>query len=398
MPRRLAYRCGLAALGLLLLAARPAAAQATGGTIITGPIGWTPSLRVTNLGFDTNIYNDPPGREVEDVMGTITPQIDGVFNASRLRVQGSAVHDFVYFDRYESERAINRRYNARGELQLGRVQPNASFGYERVSERQGPEVDIRASRRETSTTVGVSLFVITRGALQLSARHAELRYDELQSFRGQDIAENLDRDVQTGSVGLRFALTPLTAMIVDASLGRERFVVAREKDTESRRASVAFEFSPDAVIRGRATLGYHILEIADPLAVSFEGLTADVDISYLLLGVTRFDGRYSRDTAASIEAPYYLQERVGLEIQQGFIGPFDLLVRGSREYLDYPGIPGKNFDARRDHVDAVAGGMLVRLSDRSSITSVYELSYRRSTLENYRYDRRRLITALLLGF
>ena len=58
---------------------------------------------------------------------------------------------------------------------------------------------------------------------------------------------------------LRYALTPLTQVVMDAGYIEDRFVFRPAQNTENLRANVGFEFAPDAVIRGRAALGFRRL-------------------------------------------------------------------------------------------------------------------------------------------
>jgi hypothetical protein len=117
----------------------------------------------------------------------------------------------------------------------------------------------------------------------------------------------------------------------------------------------------------------------------------------VLLGVTRFDARYGRDTTFSVEAPYYVENVYGLNILQTFLGPVDLVARASRQMLDYPGIATHNVDARTDHMDTLGGGVSIRTTRRTRLALNYELTRRRSVLEAVQFERQRLFTSFLFG-
>jgi hypothetical protein len=239
---------------------------------------------------------------------------------------------------------------------------------------------------------------LSRASLQLSQSRSTTEFEQGQVFRDIELAQQLNRTNQTSTLGFTFALTPLTFLSAGASVQRDSYPLVEGKDQETRRATFGIQFSPDAVINGRIGFGYSQMTVEDPAAIPFVGLTTDMDVSYSLLSVTRFNVRYSRETTASIQEPYYLQSTVGVEVQQAFLGPVEIIVRLSRQLMDYPGLPERNVPAHLDHVDLYGAGVQVRLSDTSMLNTAYEFSHRRSTDETLRYNRRRLTTTVSLGF
>jgi hypothetical protein len=380
---------------LLMLMAPAAGAQSV---FLTGPVEWSPSLTLTDFGYDNNLFLTPKGREVEDITGTLTPAVTGGVITGRLELTSSASVDLVYFERYVEQRALNQRYAGRAAVMLNVFQPFVSAGWERVRDRTSPEVEFRALRLARLTTVGLRVFALSRASLQLSRSHSATEFEQGQVFRDVDLSQQLNRTNETTTLGFTFAVTPLTFFTATASLQRDRYPLIEGKDQQSRRGTVGIQFSPDAVINGRVAIGYSQMTVEDPAAIPFVGLTTDVDVSYMLLSVTRFNVRYGRETTASIQEPYYLQSTVGLEVQQAFLGPVELLLRLNRQILDYPGLPDRNVPAHLDHVDVYGVGFQVRFSDKSTLNTTYELSHRQSTDETLRYNRRRLTTTVSLGF
>jgi hypothetical protein len=219
-----------------------------------------------------------------------------------------------------------------------------------------------------------------------------------------DVATELNRKGTTALAGVRVAISPLTTFVVDAGVGRDAFVLDPSRNTDNLRGSVGFEFAPDAVIRGRGLVGYHKMRAQDPsaapgAAVDFAGVTSSVDLSYTLLGRTRFNPRFSRDTtySVSVTQPYYLSTAGGLEIYQMLFGPLDLVVRGSREKLGYPGTEFEG--ARTDFADTYGGGLSIRLSTQGRIGFNYDDTKRRSSGgPRFGYARRHIYTTVTYGF
>jgi hypothetical protein len=380
---------------MVMSLASAARAQAV---FVTGPVEWSPSLNLTDFGYDNNLFLTPKGQEVEDITGTLTPSVTAGIETARMALSSAASLDLVYFERYVEQRSINQRYSGRAAVMLSVFQPFIAAEWERVRDRQSPEVEFRAERAARLTTVGLRLFALSRASLQLSQSRSATEFELGQVFRDVELAQQLNRTNEITTLGFTFALTPLTFLTAGGTLQRDRYPLIEGKDQQTRRATVSLQFSPDSVINGRVGVGYAQMAVEDPAAIPFVGLTTDVDVSYSLLSVTRFSVRYSRETTASIQEPYYLQSTFGIEVQQAFVGPVEILLRVNRQLLDYPGLPDRNVPAHVDHVDLYGAGFQVRLSERNMLNTTYEFSHRRSTDETLRYNRRRLTTTVSLGF
>jgi hypothetical protein len=164
------------------------------------------------------------------------------------------------------------------------------------------------------------------------------------------------------------------------------------------------DFAPDAVIRGHAGVGYHLMQprhagASNAVAGSFSGVTSDVNLSYTLLGVTRFTGNVLRDASYSISAiqPSYVSTRASLDIVQAITGPVDLTLRGGREKLAYPATILAT--ARNDYADVLGGGLQIRLAPQKTVELLYDTSERRSSGgPQFGYKRRRIYTTITYEF
>jgi hypothetical protein len=394
-------RVAAVACGLLLMVPVVAAAQDGAGAtprFVTGPINWSPAIKLSEFGFDSNVFVERAGREVEDIIGTLSPSVSATIDRPTLKFDSAASVDMVYFERYADQRTVNQRYAGRAELKLTRFQPYGAGRWARVRDRQSPEVDLRARRVERETTVGVNVFSVNRTSLRVSLQHGGMTYEPGQLFDGIDLAQQLNRTSTTFSGGVQFAATPLTTLTIDVSTQRENYALTPTKNQSGHRVMFAVNFAPDAVIRGSAGVGVSQLDVEDPMAIPYTGLTTNVDLSYTLLGVTRFGGRLNRETTASVQEPYSLQTTVGFDVQQAFVGPVDLVFRLTHQLLEYQGLPARNLPGHTDTLNTYAFGALFRLSDTASVDTTFELGQRESTTPELRYDRQRLITSVLLGF
>jgi hypothetical protein len=384
---------------LLALAATPGVVRAqSDGRFHSGVLSWTPTITLRDAGVDTNVYDEASDPK-RDHSAVFSPQVDSVIALANadLRLGGSA--DFVYFQRYTSERSINGRVNGRVDFKLTRIKPFVAGGYSNSRERLNSEIDVRARRTDRVVTVGANIEVTPRGVFEIAGSFDSSTIRQGEVFLGVDLARRLNRESTGGAVRFKYALTPLTRLIAEGTASRDRFTLSPDYDADNMGGRIGFEFEPDAVIKGRALVGFHRIEPVGNLAFGFEGVSAAVELGYVLLARTRFDLRVARDTSASIESqPYFLQTIYGGEVLHNLVGPIDVIGRGSWETLDYPGIPERFLPEDQLKVTRYGGGLAIRPGDHVRLTLNYEIIDRDAQQTDRTYDRRRLYTSVTYEF
>lgn len=388
------------ALVLAVLVVAPAGAGAqSDGRFRSGPLTWTPTLTLRDAGVDTNVYDEAidPKRDTAFV---VAPQVDGKISLAAFDLRFGGGSDFVYFQRYTQERSVNVRANGRLELKGTRVRPFVGVGFVDARERVNSEIDVRARHEENDIAAGIGIQVTPRAMLEAGGQFSRARFRQGEVFRGVDLAHRLNRDNTGATVRLKYELTPLTHVVADWQASRDRFVESPAFDADTQGGHVGVEFEPDAIIRGRATLGYTNIKPVGALSVGYEGFTTSVDLGYVLMGRTRFDVRVARDTSYSFESqPYFLRTMYGAEVLQNLFGPVDVIGRGSWEKLDYPGVAERLLPADALEVLRYGGAVAIRAGRRSSLTLNYEYSERTAGLvADRRYERHRLYTTVIYGF
>lgn len=392
MIRSVVFAC--AVFGLLVVP--EAFAQ---GRFQTGNLSWTPIISLRDAGLDTNLYDEPTNPQ-RDHVAVFTPQVDGVLDigGGSLAMAGSA--DFMYFQRYTEERTINGRGSARFDLPLSRIRPFGGFSYQDARERQNSEIDLRARRTDRELVGGVGISLTSRASFEVSARRSDARFRQGEAFQGTELATRFDRDT-TGATGrVRYNLSPLTTVTVEADAARDHFVLSPHYDADNLRVNAGFNFAPDAIIKGRALVGYHQLDPRGAAAVGYDGFMTTVELGYVLLGRTRFDARILRDTSYSIEAqPYYVQTTYGGEILHNLFGPVDVIGRIAHETLDYPSIPEQAIVGYTLELNRYGGAIAIRAADRVRLTFNYEYAERLGAqFPDRYYERERLYTTVSYGF
>jgi len=381
----------------LVLVAGRASAQGD-GRFRSGPLTWTPTLTLRDAGYDSNVY-DEPANPRRDYSAVFSPQAEGKLAFAMMDVRFGGSADFVYFQRYTNERSINSRGNARADFNLSRLKPFVGGGYLDSRERLSSEIDVRARSTDRSASAGVGIELTPRGSLELGANFSSTSIQQGETFRGVDLARRLNRESTGATARLKYEVTPLTRFFVEGGASRDKYTLSPGYDADNLNGKVGFEFEPEAVLKGRASVGFHRIEPVGPLAIPFEGLTAAVELGWVLLGRTRFDARIARDTSYSFEQqPYSLQTIYGGEILHNLYGPLDVIGRASRETLDYPGIPERNVFEDTLEITRWGGGVAIRPGTRVRLTLNYEVIDRAAQLTDRNYGRRRLYTTVTYGF
>jgi len=370
------------------------------GRFVMGPLTWTPTLTLRDAGIDSNVFNTAKDPQ-QDITGSFTPSVDSrlTLGVMQLATQGQA--DFLYFERYTNQRAINGRVAGRMQFPTTRIRPILSGSWARAKDRSGNEIDVRVPRTELGYAAGLGTRLTPGSSLDVTVGRQELRFDQGATFRDVDIATRLNRQSTTADLQFRAGLSPLTSFLVTVGGTRDDFVLANSRGSDNLRGTFGFEFAPDAIIRGRANVGYHRMQPrgADQ-SLAFDGWTTSVDLSYSLLGRTLFNGRISRDTSYSVldNRSQYLSTVGGVEVTHNLVGPIDLDVRVAREKLDYAAT-ATGFPARIDYADTLGGGVVVRISMQARLGFFYDDQQRRSSDgSQFGYRRQHLYTSITYGF
>ena len=363
-----------------------------------GAIRFTPAIEITSFGRDTNVFNeadDPKG----DTTAAVGPAVQLWMRPGGSRFSARLGGQYLYFKEYSNQRAWNTSNEARWEVPLARLTPFVAGTYINARERQGYEIDSRSRRRDDAFTVGSSLRLSGKTTLVGSFRRFNAKYDESESFLGTVLAEALNRREDTTKVQFRYALTPLTTLVVDTDIARDRFKLTNVRDTNSVRVMPGFEIKPMALISGRVFVGYREFKPLTVVLPDYRGVVAAVDATYVR-GSTRLQARIDRDLAYSFEPtrPYYALLDTGLTVTQRVTATWELVARGSRQQLDYRQLGSEPLDPQGDRGYAYGGGLGYRLAETFRLGVDANYYTRRSDFEGRRdYEGLRVFGSIRYG-
>jgi hypothetical protein len=155
-------------------------------------------------------------------------------------------------------------------------------------------------------------------------------------------------------------------------------------------------------MKGKVSVGYTDFTPVDPAVPAYSGLIADVDLTYVLLGSTRFAVTGGRGVQYSFDEtqPYYVQSRIGGSVAQQIFGPLDVEVRGGIASLAYRDRAGAivAVQDRHDRVTTVGFGIGYHMGRDLRLSFNVDRNNRDTRVLDHQYERFLIGTSLVYGF
>jgi hypothetical protein len=365
-----------------------------------GPVRFTPVFEITSVGHDSNVFNESQDPK-SDTTAAFGPTVQLWMRPAGTRLSAKLGGQYLYFKEFANERAWNTRNEVRWEVPLSRITPFVEGNFVDTQERQGYEIDARARRRDDGFTVGTALRVSGKTSFVLSHRRSNVEYDEDAEYLGAPLGEALNRQEDLTRLQFRYALTPLTTLVVDTDVARDRFDLNNVRDADNISVLPGFELNPLALISGRVFVGFRQFDPVSSDLPDYRGVVASVDASYILLGATRFQFKVDRDVVYSYEAlrPYYALLDTGVTVTQRVTHAWELVGRASRQTLDYRHLQGTtDSDAGSDRGHVLGGGIGYRIGETLRLGVDANHYTRRSEFDSLRnYDGVRVFGSISYG-
>jgi hypothetical protein len=330
-----------------------------------GPLAVVPVVRLTNVGHDSNVYNrNLDGNPQGDITAKLSPVVDAWLRLPLVRVAGRSQFDFYYFKELTELRTVDTDTAARLEVLLNRLTPYVMGTFTNTRHRQSLEIDALAQRQNGSVTAGAEMRVASKISAGAYARRSRLDYEANSLYLGTDLSRVLNHTSYAEGVTLRYDVTPFTTFAVSGERQRDRFDFAEDRDADGLVVQSSVELNPLALISGRASLGYRKSSFLSGEAPDFNGTVGVADLSYTLLGRTRFTVRYGRELKYSylVEQFDYVETAVSLSVAHRIGEAWNVGGNASRGRLAY----------RRDNV---ATASLAYLLDETLFSYGADVSY-----------------------
>lgn len=313
-----------------------------------GGLHITPSVALTDLGVDTNVFNQDGELQAADFTFTVRPELDFWLPVATFgMLEIVAIPSATYYKEFASERSFNPQVDARAEIYLNRITLFGEGSYLDTRSRQNFEIDLRARQIQDVVSAGAEVRLFRKIRLESSVYRQRFRFDGDQFYLGTSLQETLDRDSNSGRATVKWDWTPLTTLVLRGDVTSDRFDFLPDRDTDSVRVTIGGEFEQRAVISGEAHVGIRRFEPLNVPEVRFQGVVADVELRYRFRGETQFTFAALRDVDYSFEAtdPYVLRSTYGLNVQRLLGRRLDLTIGTARHkygWLDSVAIPGQS--------------------------------------------------------
>jgi hypothetical protein len=365
-----------------------------------GPLGLNPSMRFADVGIDNNVLNETINPK-RDFTFTAEPNLSVLMRTRRGLLSAHGRLDFVYFNRYRSERSVNGFSQATYEYSFSRLRPFASFSALDVRERPGYEINARVRRFENTFHAGLDARVGGRSNLQFGIRRQTVSYAGNAFFLNSRLEDVLNRTLTGVDADWRLHLTPLTTLLISSSREQERFTFSPTRNSNSFRFKGGLDLGRFALIRGTAVVGYRRLKpSAGGTLPQFSGVTADVNVSYTAPTQTRLSTIVTRDIQYSFEVvnPYYVQTGWIIGLAQRVIGKWEGRLTGGQDRLAFRSTLPLELIPRSDRIDRIGGGVGYALSAETSVGFMVESYFRTSNVPGFRFQTIRSFGSVNYGF
>ena len=365
-----------------------------------GLLGLSPTLAITNFGFDDNIFNDSTDPKRDFTM-TVTPRLQARLRSGKVLLSGTVATGLVYYQEHDDERSIDYAADGRVDVDLGWFKPYALASLLDTRERLNVELDVRAPRTQTTVAVGTRLLLSPKTGVVFDFRRAGLDFAEGTTFDGVPLSQSLNSITKTIEGGLELYLTPLTTFSVVASRQTDRFDQSPEKNADTFRILPSIRMEAPAIIRGSLAVGYRRFSAIDPATPDYSGVVAQGSLTHTFAEQTKVDLLVSRDVQYSFEEtqPYYLTTGFRVVLTQQLGESLDVRAIVGRDRLDYreeatSAVPN---DTRIDRASVLGAGVGYRFQANLRIGVDVEFARRTSDVPDRRYDRTRVFASVTYG-
>jgi hypothetical protein len=309
-----------------------------GARVRLGPLGLTAGMTLSRFGIDNNVFNETTNPR-SDLSATLQPSMTGWLRLGDGWMTLSSQATYQYYQTFVDQRTLSTSESARVDLPINRIKVFASAAYGNITDRPGPDVDLRAQHQSTEIALGIEAQLAVTRSGSVSIRKSAEVFDDQAAVADTRLADVLNRQNYSVAIGFRQELTPLTTMVLSAREQRTQFDTETSRDNLNRELTIGLSFKPLALIDGDVNIG--VLSIGPltqgaPLP-AFTGLTATVNVRYLLRTSTQFGVQFGRSTnySADPRVPYYVLTTQRLTAEHRFTSQLDLSGAVTRTGYSY---------------------------------------------------------------
>jgi hypothetical protein len=282
-----------------------------------GPLRIIPEFRLSEVGYDSNVYlREEGGEVVSDFTATFSPEATGtLLVGSSLILSVMENPEYIFYAKEEGLRAFTNSFSSSLRLLVLRsLSLSADYHVLSHVRRSTSELDRKIQDTVTGGTAGF-FFETPRGtAVGVTGSMEDFRYKDIALDAQDDIyARALDRRETTAAGELYYRVFSQSSFFTTAGWTRYAFVFPESawRNASSFEVSGGIRFPLLGRARGTISLGWKSFRPESPERKPFSGLVAATDVAFRL-GRLGINLGYSRDNTFSYNenAYYYIDGRV----------------------------------------------------------------------------------------
>ncbi len=308
-----------------------------------GPLRFLPDFRLTNVGYDDNVYfRSQDDKPVGDYTGTVSPEVRAYLLLGHSVILSFTENpEYIYFAKQVPLRRFTNSFSPGARLRLfNRIVLSGDYHFLKHQRRAYAEF----ASLVTDTDKGVSLsafYETPRGsAIGFSRTVERFLYEDIVLPDSEILfSQSLNRKETTGSFELYYPIFAQSSFFVTAGATTYDFDFpsARWRNSRSFQISTGIRFPLMGRARGTLSLGYKKFTPESKARKTFSGLIADTNLDFR---IGRFDLRFSlgRDNYFSYlaDAFFYVENRLSPGISFRLTRRFRLDYDLQYGWLRYP--------------------------------------------------------------
>lgn len=367
-----------------------------------GPIYFSPTFELSNVGVDNNVFNDEQSAK-SDITGTLGMRSQiGIHVGDAFILQVIQNNQYHYYRRYRSERSVDSGLNFVLEFRNRFIRPWVRWDKPKTSQRQGFEIDERAEVKMPAFDFGADINAAFRLGVSVAGRRNRVRYKDDEAYRGQNLSEALDQQNDSYQGFVRYQLTELSELVVGADYTRDRFLKTPDRNNDSRYYYGGLRIKTGGTFTGTATVGYREQNHQLKLVPDFKGITTDVNLTVAPSEALKLDLQGNRDTGYSylIEYPFVVDSGASATLTNRFSEHFDVILAGRGRWLHYDEtmeLVHKPY-TERTVVLGLGSGYFVGGGNGARLGLLYERWQRQSPLEGRSFHDNRISSNYRFSF
>jgi hypothetical protein len=318
------------------------------------PLGGFTGLPKLDVGVEgnDNVYASSAAKK-SDTVFTINPEFDLASRWSRNALQGFARVASRQYSKFRTENTTDWQVGGGGRLDIGHGNLSAGGDTGQFSEpRTSPTtsfVSTKPIQYKQSNAYVAGMEELNR--IRLTARYDYSTFDYQNGAKpggGVVLEDDRDHYVSTVTGKAEYALSPATALFVDASYNEHHYslnppVVSTNRNSKGSQVAVGANFDLSHVARGEVEVGYLKQDFRGNLG-SVSGLSAKGQVEWFptqLTTVTLSGSRSVQDGAAT-GSPAYIAGVFGLKADHELLRNLILTGQVGTENDDYHGVDRKD--------------------------------------------------------